>query len=130
MPIVKYGTDAQKRRDLPTLATGEMRIAFSFTEPDARTDTSRITTRAVRDGDYWVVNGCKVWTSHAKYAHKTLLLACTTPLRRGCQENQRHESVHGGSRPQRLHAARDPQARTARSRFELAVHRQPARAPR
>src|SRR5918992_539012 len=80
MPVVKYGTEEQKHRYLPKLAAGELRMAFSVTEPDAGTDTSRIATRAVRDGDAWLVNGQKVWTSNAKYAQKTLLLARTTPF--------------------------------------------------
>jgi acyl-CoA dehydrogenase len=80
MPIVKYGTAEQKRRYLPALAIGKLRMAFSVTEPDAGTDTTRITTRAVRDGDDWVITGQKVWTSNAKHAQKTLLLARTTPF--------------------------------------------------
>ncbi len=95
MPIVKYGTPEQKQRYLPKLATGELRMAFSVTEPDAGTDTSRITTRAVRDGDYWTINGQKVWTSNAKYAQKTLLLARTTPFEQVPKKTQGHESVYG-----------------------------------
>src|ERR671922_2507177 len=79
LPIVKYGTDEQKQRYLPKLATGELRMAFSVTEPDAGTDTSRITTRAVRDGDDWVVHGRKIWTSKALESELVLLLARTDP---------------------------------------------------
>jgi acyl-CoA dehydrogenase len=78
-PIVLYGTEEQKQRFLPPLIAGEQMVAFGVTEPDAGLDTSRITTRAVRDGDRYIVNGQKVWTTTAQHAHKILLLTRTTP---------------------------------------------------
>ncbi len=77
-PVVKYGTEAMKRAHLPKLCTGETVMAFGVTEPNAGTDTSRITTRAEKKGDRWIVNGRKVWTSNAQRATKILLLARTS----------------------------------------------------
>ncbi|MDP2627945.1 MAG: acyl-CoA dehydrogenase family protein [Candidatus Rokubacteria bacterium] len=77
-PVVKYGTEAMKRAHLPKLCTGETVMAFGVTEPNAGTDTSRITTRAEKNGDSWIVNGRKVWTSNAQRANKILLLARTS----------------------------------------------------
>jgi acyl-CoA dehydrogenase len=76
---VKYGTDEQRRRFLPEVAAGRLHAAFGVTEPDAGTDTSSITTRAVRDGDSYVVTGQKVWTTKALDADRVLLLVRTTP---------------------------------------------------
>jgi acyl-CoA dehydrogenase len=60
-PVVKYGNRAQKEKYLPSVASGEMHVAFGVTEPDAGTDTTSISTRAVRDGDDYIVHGQKVW---------------------------------------------------------------------
>lgn len=78
-PIVLYGTDGQKRRFLPPLVAGEDKVAFGITEPDAGLDTTNISTRAVRQGDKYIVNGQKVWTTTAQEASKILLLTRTTP---------------------------------------------------
>ena len=79
MPVVKFGDEAMKQRFLPSIAKGEMKMGFSITEPDAGTDTTRITTRAVRDGDEYVITGRKVWSTNLQNADRTLLLARTTP---------------------------------------------------
>lgn len=79
MPVIKYGNEDQKREYLPQIAAGEMSLGFSITEPDAGTDTTRITTRAERDGDHYVISGKKVWSSNLQHADRTLLLARTTP---------------------------------------------------
>ncbi len=79
-PVVKHGTEDLKRRVLVPAAEGTLHVAFSVTEPDAGSDTPSITTRAVRDGDYYIIRGKKVWTSKAQEASKALLLARTTPL--------------------------------------------------
>ena len=76
-PILKFGTDAMKQKYLPRIASGEIVMAFGVTEPNAGTDTSRIQTRAVRQGNRWIVNGRKVWTTNAQHANKILLLART-----------------------------------------------------
>jgi acyl-CoA dehydrogenase len=79
-PVVLHGSDAMRRRFLPPVAEGSLHIAFGVTEPDAGTDTTRITTRAVPQGDVYVVNGRKVWTSKAMEADRILLLTRTTEL--------------------------------------------------
>jgi acyl-CoA dehydrogenase len=79
-PVVVHGTEEMKQKYLPPVADGSLHVAFGVTEPDAGTDTTRITTRAVRDGDHYVVNGRKVWTSKALEADRILLLTRTTPL--------------------------------------------------
>ena len=78
-PVVLYGTEEQKRRMLPPLIKGEHKVAFGITEPDAGLDTTRITTKAVKDGNRYIVNGQKVWTTTAQHAHKIMLLTRTTP---------------------------------------------------
>ena len=78
-PIIHHGSEAMKREFLPKLASGELLMAFGVTEPDAGVDTSRITTRAVKNDDGWVVNGKKVWITNAQNAQKILLLVRTSP---------------------------------------------------
>ena len=75
--ILRFGTEAQKRRWLPRLATGEQRGALSLSEPDAGTDTRNISCRAARDGDAWVVNGTKTWVTNGERASLVLLAART-----------------------------------------------------
>jgi acyl-CoA dehydrogenase len=79
-PVVKYGSPAQRARYLPEVAAGRLHVAFGVTEPDAGTDTTSITTRAVRDGDHYVVTGQKVWTSKAEQSDRVLLVVRTTPV--------------------------------------------------
>ena len=79
-PIVVFGTDEQKQRFLPALIEGRDRACFGVTEPDAGLNTTHLKTRAVRDGDHYVVNGRKMWTSTAQTANKILLIVRTTPL--------------------------------------------------
>lgn len=80
MPIIKYGTEDQKADYLPRIASGDTMLGFSVTEPDAGTNTARITTTATRDGDHYVLNGKKVWSSNLQNADRTLILTRTTPL--------------------------------------------------
>lgn len=78
--ILRHGSEAQKKRWLPGIASGELRLqAFGVTEPTSGTDTLSLATRAERDGDHYVVNGQKVWTSRAEHSDLMLLLARTTP---------------------------------------------------
>ena len=78
--ILRHGTDEQKQSYLPKIATGELRLqAFGVTEPASGTDTTSLRTFARRDGDHYVVNGQKVWTSRAEHSDLMLLLARTTP---------------------------------------------------
>jgi acyl-CoA dehydrogenase len=78
--LVRYGSDEQKQRWLPPIASGEARLqSFSVTESGAGSDTTAIQTTAVRDGDAYVVNGHKNWTSRIEHSDLLLLLARTTP---------------------------------------------------
>ncbi|RLA53068.1 MAG: acyl-CoA dehydrogenase [Gammaproteobacteria bacterium] len=78
-PVIKHGTAAQKERMLPPLIKGDDIACFGVTEPNAGLNTAAITTRAELDGDRYIVNGGKVWTSTAQVANKILLIARTTP---------------------------------------------------
>ncbi len=78
-PIVKHGTPEMQQRYLPRVADGSLHVAFGVTEPDAGLNTTAITTRAVRDGDDYLVHGRKVWTTKASLCEKVLLLVRTTP---------------------------------------------------
>lgn len=79
-PVVKYGTEAQKRRMLPPLIAGKERACFVVTEPGVGLNTTQLKTKAERQGDHYVLNGAKVWISTAQVAEKMLILARTTPL--------------------------------------------------
>ena len=78
--ILRHGNAAQKQRYLPKIASGEMRLqAFGVTEPTSGTDTLSLRTTARREGDHYVINGQKIWTSRAQHSDLMLLLARTTP---------------------------------------------------
>ena len=78
--ILRHGSEAQKQQYLPKIATGELRLqAFGVTEPTSGTDTTSLRTTARREGDTYVVNGQKVWTSRSEHSDLMLLLARTTP---------------------------------------------------
>jgi acyl-CoA dehydrogenase len=79
-PVVVFGNDEQRARWLPPLIAGRQKACFAVTEPDAGLDTTKLGTRAVRQGDEYVVHGRKIWISTAQVADKMLLLARTTPL--------------------------------------------------
>jgi acyl-CoA dehydrogenase len=79
-PVVVFGTDEQKRRWLPDIAKGQAKACFAVTEPSTGLNTTRLKTRAQRQGDRYVVDGQKVWISTAQVADRMLLLARTTPL--------------------------------------------------
>ena len=87
-PVVVFGTDAQKKRWLPALIAGRDRACFGVTEPDTGLDTTHLKTRAVRDGDAYVVSGRKIWTSTAQVANKILLLTRTTPIEQAGKPTQ------------------------------------------
>ena len=79
-PVVVFGTDEQKRRFLPPLIAGKEKSCFAVTEPNVGLDTTRLKTKAVREGNRYRVDGRKIWISTAQVADKVLLLARTTPL--------------------------------------------------
>ncbi|HMS20791.1 acyl-CoA dehydrogenase family protein [uncultured Sphingorhabdus sp.] len=78
--VLRHGSEEQKQRYLPKIATGELRLqAFGVTEPTSGTDTLSLKTVAKREGDKYIVNGQKIWTSRAEHSDLMLLLARTTP---------------------------------------------------
>ncbi len=78
--LLRYGSDAQKAEYLPKIANGTLRLqAFGVSEPTSGTDTLSLKTRAVKDGDEYVISGQKIWTSRAEHSDLMLLLARTTP---------------------------------------------------
>jgi alkylation response protein AidB-like acyl-CoA dehydrogenase len=78
--VLRHGSAGQKARWLPGIASGELRLqAFGVTEPTSGTDTLSLRTTAVRDGERYIVNGQKIWTSRAEHSDLMLLLARTTP---------------------------------------------------
>lgn len=79
--VLRHGSPEQKARYLPKIATGELRLqAFGVTEPNSGSDTTKLQTTAVRDGDHYVVNGQKIFISRVLQSDLMLLLARTTPL--------------------------------------------------
>jgi len=79
--LLRHGNEAQKNRYLPKIASNEIRFqAFGVTEPTSGSDTLKLRTNAVRDGDHYVVNGQKIWTSRARHSDLMTLLVRTTPL--------------------------------------------------
>jgi len=78
-PIVKFGSEALKRKVLPPLASGETLGGFGLTEPSAGSDAGSLKTTAWRDGDFWVLNGEKAWITNAGYAGWFVVVARTNP---------------------------------------------------
>jgi len=79
--LLRHGSEEQKQRYLPKIASGELRLqAFGVTEPDAGSDTTRLKTKAVRQGDKYIINGQKVFISRVQHSDLMILLARTTPL--------------------------------------------------
>ena len=79
-PVVKFGTEVQKKRWLIPLIRGEEKSCFGVTEPNTGLDTLKLQSLARRDGDHYVLSGSKIWTSTAQRAEKILILVRTTPL--------------------------------------------------
>ena len=91
--LLRHGSEEQKKKYLPAIASGDLRLqAFGVTEPTTGSDTTQLKTRAERNGDHYVVNGQKVWTSRALHSDLMLLLARTTPLEQ-CQKRSEGLSV-------------------------------------
>jgi len=78
-PLIEYGSEAHKERYLPRVADGDVMVCTGVTEPNAGTDTSRIETIAEREGDEYVVDGQKIWTTKAGQADAIMLLVRTSP---------------------------------------------------
>jgi acyl-CoA dehydrogenase len=89
-PVVVFGTDEQKRRMLRPLIAGQDKACFAVTEPNAGLDTLKLKTKAVLQGDRYILSGQKIWISTAQVASKMLILARTTPLE---EVNRRTEGL-------------------------------------
>jgi acyl-CoA dehydrogenase len=87
-PVVRFGTPEQHARMLPPLIQGRDKACFAVTEPNAGLDTLKLQTKAVRDGDHYVISGQKIWISTAQVASKVLLLARTTPIEQAGRSTQ------------------------------------------
>ncbi|KZZ95218.1 acyl-CoA dehydrogenase [Ascosphaera apis ARSEF 7405] len=79
-PVAKFATPEQRQEMLPRLIKGDYRVCFGVTEPNTGLETLKLKTRAVRDGDDYVISGQKIWISSAQVARRMVLLARTTPL--------------------------------------------------
>jgi len=87
--VLRHGSAAQKERWLPAIAEGRLRLqAFGVTEPTAGSDTLSLRTTAVREGDHYIINGQKIWTSRAEHSDLLLLLARTTPRERAAKRTE------------------------------------------
>jgi acyl-CoA dehydrogenase len=79
--LLRHGSESQKRRFLPKIASGELRLqAFGVSEPTTGSDTTQLKTQAIRKGDRYVIRGQKIWISRAEHSDLLLLLARTTPI--------------------------------------------------
>jgi len=85
--LLRHGSEAQKQQYLPAIAEGKLRLqAFGVTEPSSGTDTGALKTTAKLDGEHYVINGQKIWTSRAEHSDLMILLARTTPLNDGMKK--------------------------------------------
>ena len=80
-PIILYGNEEQKKKYLPKVASGEMTAAFALTEPEAGSDASNVKTRAVKDGDHYILNGSKIFITNGGEADVYVVIASTSPER-------------------------------------------------
>lgn len=87
--ILKFGTESQRMKYLPGIAAGEVYFAIGMSEPDAGSDLAAVRTRAEQVDGGWLVNGTKLWTSHAHHAHHMLTLLRTEPL----DPTRRHQGL-------------------------------------
>ena len=89
--ILRHGSTKQKSEYLPKISSGELRLqAFGVTEPTSGSDTTRILTKAIREGDHYIINGQKIWTSRSEYSDLMLLLARTSPRE---EVTKRHNGI-------------------------------------
>src|SRR5437763_8675535 len=87
--ILRHGSAEQKRKYLPGIAEGDLRLqAFGVTEPTSGTDTLSLRTTAVREGDHYVINGQKIWTSRAEHSDLMLLIARTTAREKAAKRTE------------------------------------------
>jgi alkylation response protein AidB-like acyl-CoA dehydrogenase len=86
--LMKYGTDEQKQKYLPRMATGEIRAAFSLSEPEMGSDVQALKTNAKKDGDYYVINGQKMWVTNGLRSDMVFVLVVTNP-----EAEKRHQGM-------------------------------------
>ena len=86
--LMKYGTDEQKQKYLPRMATGEIRAAFSLSEPEMGSDVQALKTSAKKDGDYYVINGQKMWVTNGLRSDMVFVLVVTDP-----EAEKRHKGM-------------------------------------
>jgi alkylation response protein AidB-like acyl-CoA dehydrogenase len=86
--LMKYGTDEQKQKYLPRMATGEIRAAFSLSEPEMGSDVQALKTNAKKDGDYYVINGQKMWVTNGLRSDMVFVLVVTDP-----EAEKRHKGM-------------------------------------
>jgi alkylation response protein AidB-like acyl-CoA dehydrogenase len=91
--IGAYGTQAQRERYLPAMATGELRAAMALTEPSGGSDLAALRTTAVRDGADWILNGSKTWITNARHSDVIAVLCRTTPTPDGATASTRGISI-------------------------------------
>ncbi len=84
--LLRYGTESQRRFFLPRICRGEIFFCIGMSEPNAGSDLAGVRTRAVRDGDFWIMNGSKIWTTHAQKSHYMIALVRTSG---GASERQK-----------------------------------------
>jgi alkylation response protein AidB-like acyl-CoA dehydrogenase len=113
-PIIFAGTEEQKRRYLPKLASGEMTAAFSLSEPGSGSDAAAMTCRAVRNGDRYVLNGSKMWVTNGSHAGIITVFVTTDPGKRAKGDRARWSR---GSRASRSASRSGSSASTARPRW-------------
>ena len=122
-PVVVFGNDEQKRRFLPPLIAGKEKACFAVTEPDVGLDTTRLKTRAVRDGNGYVISGRKIWTSTGQVAEKMLILTRTTPFEEAPRPSAGMTLFYTDLDRTQGRGARDPQDGPRRGRFEHGLYR-------
>ena len=88
MPLVKFGTDAQRNELLPRIISGQDKMCFAVTEPNSGLDTASLETKAERTNDGYLLNGRKIWTTGAQRANKILIIARTTPKEQVAKPHQ------------------------------------------
>ena len=114
LPVKLFGTTEQQQTWLPRCATGEWSPAFALSESEAGSDPASMRTRAVRDGDEWIISGAKNWTSNASIAEFYVVFAVTDS-----RDPPQHR-VRGRGRPSRI------RRRKARAQARNQGHRRPA----
>ena len=96
--LLRYGTEAQKRQHIPAIVRGEIRWCQGYSEPDSGSDLASLKTRAEREGDHFLVNGTKVWTSYGDLSDWIFALVRTDPDREEAGRHHLPADRHGDAR--------------------------------